>query len=199
MKKIIILPWDGVFIDTLPALHQSYLAAFRAVGDKRAETWNIITDTAERRGIYPKHNFKEVFGDNYEAAREAFYSTYDKEAKNLPLREGSLEFFEKAAIEYSLIVISAKGHSILAGEIWRTGVHLHLYHHVGSVGNPIWDKPHQGVVFRAIEGIEEIIPEEILMIGKKKDALIAKAAGIEFFPVCGDDDVIANIANKLGI
>lgn len=184
--KVIIIGWDNVLINTTSNITAAYRAAFRAIGSSLAEVWTAA-DTLNRLGKSPQSVWenKQLWGEQAETARQAYYECYanlklqpDKSARSL-----LLQIKENLFPEAAIVVLTAKTQSILIREAEDTGFLRYFDRLVGSVGNPQLDKPAKGCFERAIEGFGVIRPDEVLYIGSKSHEKFALANGVRFLLV----------------
>lgn len=75
--KIFIISWTALLKDTLPAIHECYLEAFKAIASDKAKSWTM-EDTKKRQGLSPKLIWQDetLWGDYAAEAQEAFYSCF---------------------------------------------------------------------------------------------------------------------------
>ena len=124
MRQIVLFGWDNSLLsDTSKKAHAAYLDAFSAINSPKADHW-LLEDTIAKQGTSPAVIWAdtELWGDQGEVAKKAFYESLDKQPI-LPLREGAKALL--IAIQrhgYEAYVVSNKTQSILNYEVCELGV-----------------------------------------------------------------------------
>ena len=121
--KVHVFHWSALQEDSLPSIHECYLAAFAAVESNKLSTWRL-EDTAKRIGVPPEVTWssEDLWGGRASEARAAFYAKFN-ELPTLPLRRGAKEMLHRLDEDGRIFAIfSMKTRTIMLREIGLLGV-----------------------------------------------------------------------------
>ena len=123
MKQAFIFGWTSLLEDTLPVIHECYLAAFRAVSSEKLASWTI-KDTAKRQGIAQEDIWsdEDLWGNYGMEAREAFYRHFSEFplSQMKPLAREMLHRLDEQKAE--IYIVSMKSKPLMLKEVGEAGV-----------------------------------------------------------------------------
>ena len=199
-KKVeaIVIGWDGVLVDVLKNIHESYIEAFEAIKSPKAKTWTL-KDTEKLQGKNPSSIFSDeiLWEGKGDFARNAFYNTYDE--TNPVLKEGAEELMLLLCeLDCFAAVVSAKSQLILQNEVRSSKISGYIDDVIGSLlGEPKRSKPAPGCWKRILDGITIKDPRQVLYIGKTSDKKFAESYGCEFIEVIGNGNALELVYNEV--
>jgi phosphoglycolate phosphatase len=147
--RAILFDWDNTLVDTWETLRVAINAALQAFGQA---PWTI-TETRQRVRRSLRDSFPELFGADWQAARDIFYRTF--EAQHLATLEplpGAGRLVAELAGHLPLGVVSNKQGPLLRREADRLGWTAHFKTLVGAT-DAARDKPDRAPVDLAMKGI----------------------------------------------
>jgi phosphoglycolate phosphatase len=150
LPKGVLFDWDGTLVDSWPIIHESMNRTLSAMG--RVE-WTV-DETMKRVRKSLREAFPELFGDDWEEARDIFYGAY---------REVHLERIAKIASADELIgylhaagchlgVVSNKSGGHLRAESTKLGWDQYFKGFLVGATDARRDKPEIDPIFMALEG-----------------------------------------------
>ena len=172
--RAILFDWDNTLVDTWETLRVAINAALVAFGQA---PWSAAqTRQRVRRSL--RDSFPDLFGDDWQEAREIFYRTF--EAQHLATLEplpGAGALVAELALRIPLGVVSNKQGTLLRREADRLGWTAHFQTLVGAT-DAARDKPDRAPVDLAMKGIPIPNLAHVWLVGDTAlDMQTAHAAG----------------------
>lgn len=171
---VLLYDWDNTLVDGWAGI----TAALNAVFTEFAMPLWSVTDTKERVRVSLRESFPVMFGDDWERARDIFYSTLTEEhLRHVTPMPGAPDALSAGAY-WPQGVVSNKAGNYLRAEV----VHLGWAGHFGAVvgaGDAPADKPDPAPIVMALERLGRAPDASVWYLGDTAlDMRTARAAGV---------------------
>lgn len=159
--RAILFDWDNTLVDNWETVRASINAALVAFG---MEPWTLVeTHARVRRSL--RETFPEMFGAEWERARDIFYRTFEAEhLVALRAIDGAGAALAELAQHARLAVVSNKQGRLLRREADALGWTAHFHRLVGA-NDAARDKPDPAPVEMALEGIDIPSRADVWFVG----------------------------------
>ena len=165
LPSAIIFDWDNTLVDTWPVIHDSMNTTLKHMG---FELWSI-EETKKRVRRSLREAFPDMFGDQWEMARDIFYKRFKKihleRLESSHGAEGLLKLLHAKKIY--LGVVSNKSGENLRREAGHLGWNKYFKQIVGAM-DAKKDKPAIEPVIMALEGSKLIPGRDVWFVGDNK-------------------------------
>lgn len=153
----VLFDWDNTLVDNWGSVRAALNAAFVAFGK---EQWTIEETRARvRRSL--RETFPEMFGEDWQRARDIFYRTFEAEhLATLRALDGAGTALAEMSRDAVLGVVSNKQGSLLRREAEALGWTQHFHRLVGAT-DAVRDKPDPAPIELALSGIK--LPQNALI------------------------------------
>jgi len=177
--RAVLFDWDNTLVDSWETLRVAINAALVAFG----QTPWTIAETRQRVRRSLRDSFPELFGEDWQRARDVFYRTFEAEhLKTVTALPGAAALVAALAADLPLGVVSNKHGDLLRREVVHLGWSGHFRSLVGAADAPR-DKPDRAPVDKALaalaeSGIETPQNQDVWFVGDTAlDMQTAHAAG----------------------
>ena len=177
--RAVLFDWDNTLVDSWETLRVAINAALVAFG----QTPWTIAQTRQRVRRSLRDSFPELFGEDWQRARDVFYRTFEAEhLKTVTALPGAAALVAALAADLPLGVVSNKHGELLRREVVHLGWSGHFRSLVGAADAPR-DKPDRAPVDKALavlagSGIEPPPNQDVWFVGDTAlDMQTAHAAG----------------------
>jgi phosphoglycolate phosphatase len=173
--RAVIFDWDNTLVDSFPAIHQSLVATFTAMGHS---PWSYEETRARARRSL-RDSFPGLFGDRWEEARDHFYRHFAAHhMQALQPLAGAAELLQ--ALHQSgcpMGVVSNKSGPYLRAEVEALGWQRYFVRVVGAQDAEA-DKPHPACVGLVLATAGLGAGRDVWLVGDTAlDMECARAAG----------------------
>lgn len=159
--KLIIFDWDNTLVDSWPNMTRNINYALQAFD---MPTWSI-DEVKQRVHKSCRDLFPDIFGDNWEKARNIFYEGVANSNHLATPLSGALETLSHlAAIPLKMCVISNKKGEYLRKEISGLNWNNFFTHIIGSADLEK-DKPDPAPVFHCMQQLGITDPKQVWFVG----------------------------------
>jgi phosphoglycolate phosphatase len=177
--RAVLFDWDNTLVDSWETLRVAINAALVAFG----QTPWTIAETRQRVRRSLRDSVPELFGEDWQRARDVFYRTFEAEhLKTVTALPGAAALVAALAADLPLGVVSNKHGDLLRREVVHLGWSGHFRSLVGAADAPR-DKPDRAPVDKALaalaeSGIETPQSQDVWFVGDTAlDMQTAHAAG----------------------
>jgi phosphoglycolate phosphatase len=171
---ILLYDWDNTLVDGWAGI----TAALNAVFTEFAMPLWSATDTKERVRVSLRDSFPAMFGDEWERARDIFYSALtERHLQHVAPMPGAVEALA-AGTSWPQGVVSNKAGRYLRAEVTHLGWAGHFGAVVGA-GDAAADKPDAAPIHLALQHLGQIADKSVWYLGDTAlDMQAARAAGV---------------------
>jgi len=169
--KAVLFDWDNTLADTWDIIHAALCVTFDEMGH---EPWSFEDVKSGREGIHHslRDSFPRIFGDDWEKARDIYYSafldTHLDKIKLMPMAEKVINLLHKSDILIG--VVSNKTGKYLREEVKHLGFD-HCFSTIIGATDAKKDKPHPDPVHLALEGSNVKAGSDVWFIGDSETDL----------------------------
>ncbi len=172
--SVLLYDWDNTLVDGWAGIAGALNAAFAAFNKP---LWTI-QDTKNRVRVSLKESFPPMFGDDWETARDIFYTAFrEKHLSYVQPMEGVAELLDAGAA-WTQGIVSNKAGPYLRAEVTHLGWDRHFKAVIGA-GDAKADKPHPDSILLALDQLGLPPARSIWYLGDTaSDMVAARAAGV---------------------
>ncbi len=171
---VLLYDWDNTLVDGWDGI----TAALNAVFDAFAMPRWTVTDTRERVRVSLRESFPVMFGNDWERARDIFYTTLEgRHLYHVVPMAGAAEALA-AGVDWPQGVVSNKAGRFLRSEVAHLGWAGHFSAVVGA-GDAVADKPDPAPILLALDRLGRAADRSVWYLGDTAlDMRAARAAGV---------------------
>ncbi|MEJ0020601.1 MAG: HAD family hydrolase [Acetobacteraceae bacterium] len=171
---VLLYDWDNTLVDGWAGI----TAALNAVFDAFAMPRWTVTDTRERVRVSLRESFPVMFGNDWERARDIFYTTLEgRHLDHVVPMAGAAEALA-AGVDWPQGVVSNKAGRFLRSEVAHLGWAGHFSAVVGA-GDAVADKPDPAPILLALDRLGRAADRSVWYLGDTAlDMRAARAAGV---------------------
>lgn len=171
--RALLFDWDGTLVDNWDAIVSGINEALTAFGKP---VWSR-NEAMERISASQRDSFPVLFGDNWQAAREIFYTGFERRHLELLTVLDGAEALLESASHVTMALVSNKSGRHLRKEAAHLGWDTRFHTMVGAT-DAERDKPDPAPVHMALQGTGIAAGPDVWFIGDSgTDLKTARAAG----------------------
>ena len=172
--SLLLYDWDNTLVDGWAGIAGALNAAFGAFGKP---LWTV-QETKARVRVSLRESFPPMFGDQWERARDIFYSAFHENHLSYVQPMPGIPEALEAGAAWPQGVVSNKAGAFLRAEVAHLGWDKHFGAVIGA-GDATADKPNPAPIFLALERLGRTADATIWYLGDTAlDMAAARAAGV---------------------